>query len=115
MMLSCDAVPCPYGNPALPCENYHVMLCSPKILTWCHFLCCRPPPQEGLVPQPPPDGDETETETAPLDPGAVDGETLERLAQTEQLVVQLKELIREKDNQLAKAERQLKVREQLDG
>lgn len=36
-------------------------------------------------------------------------EVLERLAQTEQLVVQLKELIREKDSQLASTEKQLKV------
>uniref|UniRef100_A0A9J7Y854 Golgin B1 n=1 Tax=Cyprinus carpio carpio TaxID=630221 RepID=A0A9J7Y854_CYPCA len=35
-------------------------------------------------------------------------EVLERLAQTEQLVVQLKELIREKDSQLARTEKQLK-------
>lgn len=37
-------------------------------------------------------------------------EILDRLAQTEQLVVQLKELIREKDGQLARAEKLLKVR-----
>lgn len=37
-------------------------------------------------------------------------EILEQLAQTEQLVVQLKELIREKDGQLARAEKLLKVR-----
>ncbi|XP_062373680.1 golgin subfamily B member 1 [Sardina pilchardus] len=62
----------------------------------------------GLVPQPLPDdgGDE---EVAPLgELGAPADETLERLAQTEQLVVQLKELIREKDNQLAGTERRLK-------
>ncbi|KTF75829.1 hypothetical protein cypCar_00038667 [Cyprinus carpio] len=35
-------------------------------------------------------------------------EVLERLAQTEQLVVQLKELIREKDSQLARTEKHLK-------
>lgn len=37
-------------------------------------------------------------------------EILDRLAQTEQLVVQLKELIREKDGQLANAEKLFKVR-----
>lgn len=68
-------------------------------------------PQEGLVPQPlPDDGDEA----ALQEPGVQADETLETLAQTEQLVVQLKELIREKDNQLASTERQHKVRGQLD-
>ncbi|XP_012693692.2 golgin subfamily B member 1 [Clupea harengus] len=62
-------------------------------------------PQEGLVPQPlPDDGDEA----ALQEPGVQADETLETLAQTEQLVVQLKELIREKDNQLASTERQHK-------
>lgn len=37
-------------------------------------------------------------------------EILERLAQTEQLVVQLKELIREKDSQMARTEKLFKVR-----
>ncbi|XP_076152832.1 uncharacterized protein golgb1 [Alosa pseudoharengus] len=61
----------------------------------------------GLVPQPLPDGgDEEATSLGEL--GAPADETLERLAQTEQLVVQLKELIREKDNQLASTERRLK-------
>ncbi|XP_072530207.1 uncharacterized protein golgb1 [Salminus brasiliensis] len=59
-------------------------------------------PQDGLVPQPLP-GSESFSEG----PGPSE-EVLERLAQTEQLVVQLKELIREKDSQLARAEKQLK-------
>nr|XP_055047060.1 golgin subfamily B member 1 [Misgurnus anguillicaudatus] len=58
--------------------------------------------QDGLVPQPQPD-----TEDSLVGPGPPE-EVLERLAQTEQLVVQLKELIREKDIQLAKTERQFK-------
>ncbi|TRY92411.1 hypothetical protein DNTS_007197 [Danionella cerebrum] len=41
------------------------------------------------------------------DPGPSE-EILDRLAQTEQLVIQLKELIREKDGQLASTQRQLK-------
>lgn len=46
---------------------------------------------------------------ASLDVSGASEEMLERLAQTEQLVVQLKELIREKDGQLACAEKLLKV------
>ncbi|KAK2892658.1 hypothetical protein Q8A67_012646 [Cirrhinus molitorella] len=58
--------------------------------------------QDGLVPQPQPDAE------ASLEGSAPSEEVLERLAQTEQLVVQLKELIREKDSQLASTEKQLK-------
>ncbi|KAK9976054.1 hypothetical protein ABG768_021272 [Culter alburnus] len=58
--------------------------------------------QDGLVPQPQPD-----SETSLEGPGPPE-EVLERLAQTEQLVVQLKELIREKDSRLASTEKQLK-------
>ncbi|XP_039524149.1 golgin subfamily B member 1 isoform X1 [Pimephales promelas] len=58
--------------------------------------------QDGLVPQPQP-GSEVSVEG----PGPSE-EVLERLAQTEQLVVQLKELIREKDSQLANTEKQFK-------
>lgn len=57
-----------------------------------------------MVPQPQPD-----TEASLEGPGPPE-EVLERLAQTEQLVVQLKELIREKDILLANTEKQLKVR-----
>ncbi|XP_052433041.1 golgin subfamily B member 1 [Carassius gibelio] len=56
--------------------------------------------QDGLVPQP-------DAEASPEGSGPSE-EVLERLAQTEQLVVQLKELIREKDSQLASTEKQLK-------
>uniref|UniRef100_A0A3B4DNZ9 Golgin B1 n=2 Tax=Pygocentrus nattereri TaxID=42514 RepID=A0A3B4DNZ9_PYGNA len=59
-------------------------------------------PQDGLVPEPL-SGEDSFSEG----PGPSE-EVLERLAQTEQLVVQLKELIREKDSQLAVAEKQLK-------
>uniref|UniRef100_A0A8C1LXR4 Golgin B1 n=1 Tax=Cyprinus carpio TaxID=7962 RepID=A0A8C1LXR4_CYPCA len=55
--------------------------------------------QDGLVPQPQPDAEASPEGSE---------EVLERLAQTEQLVVQLKELIREKDSQLASTEKQLK-------
>ncbi|KAI7791828.1 putative golgin subfamily B member 1 [Triplophysa rosa] len=58
--------------------------------------------QDGLVPQPQPD-----TEASLEGPGPPE-EVLERLAQTEQLVIQLKELNREKDILLANTERQLK-------
>ncbi|KAI2665336.1 Golgin subfamily B member 1 [Labeo rohita] len=58
--------------------------------------------QDGLVPQPQPDAEASPEGSAPSE------EVLERLAQTEQLVVQLKELIREKDSQLANTEKQLK-------
>ncbi|XP_059361381.1 golgin subfamily B member 1 [Carassius carassius] len=58
--------------------------------------------QDGLMPQPQPD-----VEASPEGSGSSE-EVLERLAQTEQLVVQLKELIREKDSQLASTEKQLK-------
>ncbi|XP_073693899.1 uncharacterized protein golgb1 [Garra rufa] len=57
---------------------------------------------DGLVPQPQPDAEASPEGSAPSE------EVLERLAQTEQLVVQLKELIREKDSQLASTEKQLK-------
>lgn len=60
--------------------------------------------QDGLVPQPQPDAEASPEGSAPSE------EVLERLAQTEQLVVQLKELIREKDSQLANTEKQLKVK-----
>ncbi|KAI4888823.1 hypothetical protein NFI96_023933, partial [Prochilodus magdalenae] len=60
------------------------------------------PQQDGLVPQPLSGGDSFSEGPGPSE------EVLERLAQTEQLVVQLKELIREKDTQLASAEKQLK-------
>ncbi|XP_068076877.1 golgin subfamily B member 1 isoform X2 [Danio rerio] len=59
--------------------------------------------QDGMVPQPAAAAAELSQE----DPGPSE-EVLERLAQTEQLVVQLKELIREKDSQLASTEKQLK-------
>lgn len=59
--------------------------------------------QDGLVPQPQPD-----SEASVEGPGPSE-EVLERLAQTEQLVVQLKELIREKDSRLASTEKQFKV------
>lgn len=59
--------------------------------------------QDGMVPQPAAAAAESSQE----DPGPSE-EVLERLAQTEQLVVQLKELIREKDSQLASTEKQLK-------
>lgn len=58
--------------------------------------------QDGLVPQPQPD-----SEASVEGPGPSE-EVLERLAQTEQLVVQLKELIREKDSRLASTEKQFK-------
>ncbi|XP_051974254.1 golgin subfamily B member 1-like [Xyrauchen texanus] len=58
--------------------------------------------QDSLVPQPQPDAE------ASLEGPEPSEEVLERLAQTEQLVVQLKELIREKDIQLASTERHLK-------
>ncbi|XP_067284206.1 golgin subfamily B member 1 [Pseudorasbora parva] len=58
--------------------------------------------QDGLVPQPQPDFE------ASLEGPGPPEEVLERLAQTEQLVVQLKELIREKDSQLASTEKQFK-------
>ncbi|XP_065124496.1 uncharacterized protein golgb1 isoform X2 [Paramisgurnus dabryanus] len=58
--------------------------------------------QDGLVPQPQPDTDDSLVGPGPPE------EVLERLAQTEHLVVQLKELIREKDIQLAKTEKQFK-------
>ncbi len=59
--------------------------------------------QDGPVPQPQPDAE------ASLEGSGTSEEVLERLAQTEQLVVQLKELIREKDSQLASTEKQFKV------
>lgn len=62
------------------------------------------PKQDGLVPQP-----QLDTEASLQGPGPPE-EVLERMAQTEQLVVQLKEVIREKDILLANSERQLKVR-----
>lgn len=55
------------------------------------------------MPQPQPDSE------ASLEGPEPPEEVLERLAQTEQLVVQLKELIREKDSRLASTEKQLKV------
>ncbi|KAF4114554.1 hypothetical protein G5714_004777 [Onychostoma macrolepis] len=58
--------------------------------------------QDGPVPQPQPDAE------ASLESSGTSEEVLERLAQTEQLVVQLKELIREKDSQLASTEKQHK-------
>ncbi|XP_051544796.1 golgin subfamily B member 1-like [Myxocyprinus asiaticus] len=58
--------------------------------------------QDSLVPQPQPVAE------ASLEGPGPSEEVLERLAQTEQLVVQLKELIREKDIQLASTERHLK-------
>ncbi|XP_016331255.1 golgin subfamily B member 1 isoform X2 [Sinocyclocheilus anshuiensis] len=58
--------------------------------------------QDGLVPQPQPDAEASPEGSGPSE------EVLERLAQTEQLVVQLKELIREKDSQHASTEKQLK-------
>ncbi|XP_056103451.1 golgin subfamily B member 1 isoform X2 [Rhinichthys klamathensis goyatoka] len=58
--------------------------------------------QDGLVPQPQPD-----SEASVEGPGPSE-EVLERLAQTEQLVVQLKELIREKDSLLDSTEKQFK-------
>ncbi|XP_051976472.1 golgin subfamily B member 1 [Xyrauchen texanus] len=58
--------------------------------------------QDGLVPQPQPDAE------ASLEGPGPSEEAVERLAQTEQLVVQLKELIRDKDIQLASTKRQLK-------
>ncbi|XP_026086957.1 golgin subfamily B member 1-like isoform X3 [Carassius auratus] len=58
--------------------------------------------QDGPVPQPRPDAE------ASLEGTEGSEEVLERLAQTEQLVVQLKELIREKDSQLASTEKKLK-------
>ncbi|XP_016135131.1 golgin subfamily B member 1-like isoform X2 [Sinocyclocheilus grahami] len=58
--------------------------------------------QDGPVPQSQPDAE------ASLEDSGTSEEVLERLAQTEQLVVQLKELIREKDSQLASTEKQLK-------
>uniref|UniRef100_A0A4W4HT12 Golgin B1 n=1 Tax=Electrophorus electricus TaxID=8005 RepID=A0A4W4HT12_ELEEL len=64
-------------------------------------------PQDGLVPQP------LSGPEASLDGPSPSEEVLERLAQTEQLVVQLKELIREKDGQLASAEKQLKDEREL--
>lgn len=60
--------------------------------------------QDGLVPRLLPGPDASSDVPGPSE------EILERLAQTEQLVVQLKELIREKDGQLASAEKRLKVR-----
>lgn len=59
--------------------------------------------QDGPAPPPQPDAE------ASLEDSGTSEEVLERLAQTEQLVVQLKELIREKDSQLASTEKQLKV------
>ncbi|XP_053365113.1 golgin subfamily B member 1 [Clarias gariepinus] len=59
-------------------------------------------PQDGLVPR------MLSSPDASLDVSGASEEMLERLAQTEQLVVQLKELIREKDGQLACAEKLLK-------
>ncbi|XP_058273585.1 golgin subfamily B member 1 isoform X2 [Hemibagrus wyckioides] len=59
-------------------------------------------PQDGLVPRLLPGPDASSDVPGPSE------EILERLAQTEQLVVQLKELIREKDGQLASAEKRLK-------
>lgn len=67
-----------------------------------YFECCLLE-QDGLVPQPQPD-----SEASVEGPGPSE-EVLERLAQTEQLVVQLKELIREKDSLLASTEKQFKV------
>lgn len=60
--------------------------------------------QDGLVPQLP-----SGTDSFSEGPGPSE-EILERLAQTEQLVIQLKELIREKDGKLESAEKRLKVR-----
>uniref|UniRef100_W5NEI0 Golgin B1 n=1 Tax=Lepisosteus oculatus TaxID=7918 RepID=W5NEI0_LEPOC len=59
-------------------------------------------PQDGLVPSGSPDDS-----MASEGPG-VGEDVLDRLAQTEQLVVQLKEVIRERDAKLQSAERQLK-------
>ncbi|KAK2832102.1 hypothetical protein Q7C36_015564 [Tachysurus vachellii] len=59
-------------------------------------------PQDGLVPRLLPSHDVSSDVLGPPE------EILERLSQTEQLVVQLKELIREKDSQLAGAEKRLK-------
>lgn len=61
-----------------------------------------PDPQDGLVPRLLSGPDASSDASAPSE------EILEQLAQTEQLVVQLKELIREKDGQLARAEKLLK-------
>ncbi|XP_030632821.1 golgin subfamily B member 1 [Chanos chanos] len=58
--------------------------------------------QDGLVPQL-----QSEEDMGPNTLGSSE-DTVERLAQLEQLVVQLKELIREKDSQLATAEKKLK-------
>ncbi|XP_043093536.1 golgin subfamily B member 1 isoform X2 [Puntigrus tetrazona] len=60
--------------------------------------------QDGPVPQPQPDADAE----ASSEGSGTSEELLERLAQTEQLVVQLKDLIREKDSQLASSEKHLK-------
>lgn len=87
---------------SLPLSSYLLFIPSPYTT----------PQEDGLVPQPLPDSGNDESTLQ--EPGAQDDETLERLAQTEQLVVQLKELIREKDSQLANTERQLKVSGQLD-
>ncbi|XP_027016601.2 golgin subfamily B member 1 [Tachysurus fulvidraco] len=59
-------------------------------------------PQDGLVPRSLPSHDVSS------DVSGTSEEILERLAQTEQLVVQLKELIRDKDSQLASAEKRHK-------
>ncbi|KAK3544876.1 hypothetical protein QTP86_027585 [Hemibagrus guttatus] len=59
-------------------------------------------PQDGLVPWSLPGPDASSDVSGPSE------EILDRLAQTEQLVVQLKELIREKDSQLACTEKRLK-------
>ncbi|XP_062853113.1 golgin subfamily B member 1 [Trichomycterus rosablanca] len=59
-------------------------------------------PQDGLVPKLPPGADASFEGPGPSE------EILERLAHTEQLVVELKELIREKDEQLADSERRHK-------
>lgn len=54
-----------------------------------------------------------EAPEAPEDTSLGEEDTLERLAQTEQLVVQLKEIIREREGQLASTQRQLKVKQRF--
>ena len=57
--------------------------------------------QDGLVPQQPGPSEAPSWEASE--------ETVERLAHLEQLVVQLKELVREKDTQLAQRDAQIQV------
>lgn len=66
-----------------------------------HHFCFA---QDGLVPRMLSDPDASSDVSGPSE------EILDRLAQTEQLVVQLKELIREKDGQLALTAKLHKVR-----